>query len=257
MCRLAAYTGAAKPLSTLLFDAKHGLEHQAYAPQEMLRGSVNVDGTGIAWWDGIATHPLRYVSEHPPWSDPNLPDLAPRLNSSLQLAAVRSATPGIPFGAANVPPFVAGGLALVHNGWIGDFTGPLGRDIVATIPDDLFPQLAVLNDSRVLFLLAVARYRETGDLHTAVVAAVDAVAATVRRHSGQAMLTVAAADAAGIVALRTSVGSPQNTLYTRAADDGLWLASEPLDDDPRWRALPEHTVTDLRDGLVTTHRLPA
>ena len=68
MCRLAGYVGAPTTLASLLYDPRHALERQAYLPREMVSGTVNVDGTGIAWWSGEEAEPMRYVSERPPWS---------------------------------------------------------------------------------------------------------------------------------------------------------------------------------------------
>ncbi|HEX9888931.1 MAG TPA: hypothetical protein VGA69_05605, partial [Nitriliruptorales bacterium] len=127
MCRLAAYVGPPAPLSTLLYDPPRSLQVLSYQPRELLYGSVNVDGTGIAWWDEIDQPPLRYVTASPPWSDPNLASLAPRLTGRVQLAAVRGATPDIPFGPANVAPFAHDGVAFVHNGWVGEFRRGTGR----------------------------------------------------------------------------------------------------------------------------------
>ena len=58
MCRLAAYAGPPAPLSALLYDPPHSLEHQAYAPRELVSGNVNVDGTGVAWWPAHEDEPL-------------------------------------------------------------------------------------------------------------------------------------------------------------------------------------------------------
>src|SRR5262249_37113611 len=141
MCRLAAYVGPAAPLSTLLYDPLRSLEFQSYRPREQLSGFVNVDGTGVAWWDSLETEPMRYVTERPPWSDPNLPLLARRLRAIVQLAAVRSATPGMPFGPASVAPFVHEGIACAHNGYLREFKQRTRRTLLARLPDHLFAAL--------------------------------------------------------------------------------------------------------------------
>ncbi|MDP8970062.1 MAG: hypothetical protein M3N52_06135, partial [Actinomycetota bacterium] len=118
---MAAYLGPPRPLSTLLYEPPRALQVQAYDPKEQLFGGVNVDGTGVAWWVDDEPAPLLYRSDRPPWSDPNLPDLSRRLRARVQLAAVRSASPGIPYGTNYVAPFVHGTLACAHNGWLGEF----------------------------------------------------------------------------------------------------------------------------------------
>lgn len=176
MCRFAAYVGPPVALSSLIYDAPHALERQAYAPRQMLAGHVNVDGTGVAWWpEGDDTaEPLRYVSDRPPWSDPNLPALSPRLAGGTVLAAVRSATPGTPFGPGHVAPFVHGGLAGAHNGWLGRFRERTGRELLARLPDHLHDAYRAVNDSLAVFL-TVVRHLEgdpAGDLTRALRAAV-------------------------------------------------------------------------------------
>ena len=154
MCRIAAYIGDRPlPLSALLYDPPHSLEHAAYAPRELIWGHVNVDGTGVAWWVEGRANPLRYVTDKSPWADPNLSDLAPVLSGTPLLAAVRSATPGISHGSQNVAPFVSGDLAAVHNGWIGGFRDGVGRSLLSTLSDTRFSEISSMNDSQALFQL--------------------------------------------------------------------------------------------------------
>ena len=139
-------------LSTLIYDAPHGLERHAYHPRAMVSGTVNVDGTGIAWWPVPVEEPLVYVTELTPWSDPNLPRLAPRLTAGMQLAAVRSATPGMPAGPAAALPFVSGQVAFAHNGRLEGFERGIGRRLLERLPDELFAAATVMTDSVALFL---------------------------------------------------------------------------------------------------------
>ena len=154
MCRLAAYIGESPvSLSALLYDPPHSLEHAAHAPKEMLTGNVNVDGTGVVWWTPTTSRPLRYVTTSPPWSDINLPNLAANLHGVTVLAAVRSATPGMPYGPANVAPFVDGDLAGVHNGWISGFRSGLARRLSLPLGEERFGHMGAVNDSLVFFSL--------------------------------------------------------------------------------------------------------
>ena len=41
MCRLAAYVGPPASLSSIMYEAPHSLEKQAYLPREMVSGHVN------------------------------------------------------------------------------------------------------------------------------------------------------------------------------------------------------------------------
>src|SRR5207244_1230729 len=123
--------------STLLYDAPISLNVQSYAPRMNIRSKVNVDGTGIAWWSAGESAPLRYVAAGPPWSEPNLPALAPRLRSGAQLVAVRSATAGIPVSTGHVHPFVQGDIAFAHNGFLGKFRESTRRPLEQRLPDRL------------------------------------------------------------------------------------------------------------------------
>jgi glutamine amidotransferase len=253
---MVAYVGPPLAPARLIYDVPHGLEQQACAPKEMVSGTVNVDGTGLAWWNGDETEPLRYVTTAPPWSDPNLPHLTRRISGRAILAAVRSATPGIPSGAAGVAPFVDADLAVTHNGYMKGFEGPIGRRLIEGLSDDLHARLEIRSDSLALFLLMVARRRErTEQPLDELLAGVCSEAAALAHAEGRtASLNFLACDGRRIAATRCAVGVPSNSLYLQRggaawADDSVLLASEPLDGDGGWQAVPDgHRV--LADGTM-------
>ncbi|UCF67589.1 MAG: hypothetical protein JSV80_17800 [Acidobacteriota bacterium] len=259
MCRLAGYRGPSVPLATLIYDPPHGLEHQSYKPREMISGSVSVDGTGIVWWVEGDSTPLRYVSERPPWSDANLPRLASRLGGCQQLAAVRSATPGTAFGPRAVLPFTHTGVAGALNGYLGRFREQTGPALVARLPAKLFAALDSGSDASVAFL-TVMRHREQGSaedsgdsLRRALREAVAEIFAVCSEAGAPASLTMLLAEADRILAVRAASGAPPNSLYV-AQDAQRWpsallIASEPLDDDTAWQAVPaDHLVETSRMG---------
>lgn len=253
MCRLAGYVGRQPiPLSALLYEPVHSLEHASYAPRELLSGTVNVDGTGAAWWPEDGSGPLRYVTAAPPWADPNLPGLAPSLCGTTMLATVRSATPGLPFGPDNVAPFVTDGLAGAHNGHINGFRDGLGRTLLSGLSDSRFGQLTTMNDSLALFLM-VAQHVENepgSSLSNAVTTVIQHTAKTVVAAGETATLNLVVATSGEIVAARTSAGEATNSLYTRTTAEASWLASEPLDDDAGWNPVPEHSLAAITaDGV--------
>jgi glutamine amidotransferase len=249
VCRFAAYLGDPLPLSTLLYDGTHPLEAQAHSPREQLHGEVNVDGTGLAWWQDAGDAPLRYVTERTPWSDVNLPALAPRLEAGVQLAAVRSATVGMPFSAANVAPFTRDGMAFAHNGFLETYRGPLGRALVAELSDEGFAALDAVSDSLALFLWLCERRARNGseDLADAVAATVLRAAELAEEHDRGAVLNLVVSDGERLVATRAGRRFEANTLYYTGGAGrfpaGTAVASEPLDDGPGWTAVPE-------DGLL-------
>lgn len=248
MCRIAAAVGTPRPLSALIFDPPHSLERQAYAPLEMVRGHVNVDGTGVAWWPEGETEPLRYITERPPWSDPNLSTLSSRLRGTTILAAIRSATPGVPFGPDNVQPFVADGIAGVHNGWIGGWGGPITADLLARLGPESLAQLRVMNDSRVVVLSAIELVTTGTDLGVALAQVVRETVQLVEKHGEAASLNIALAGRDRVVAVRAAHEVDSNTLYTDT--QGGRLASEPLD-GAGWEEVPADHLVDLRPGSIT------
>ena len=253
MCRIAAYIGPAAPLSSLLYDPPHSLERQAYQPRELIDGTVNVDGTGVAWWSEDAPEPLRYVTAESPWADPNLQQLSRRIASRSILAAVRSATPGFAIGSDHVSPFTHGVLAGTHNGRIGGFRGPAGRAMVAQLPDEQWSDLGVLNDSKTLFLTVVARY--DGDLPRAVSGALAATRRTLDDHDAAATLNLVVSNGTEIVAVRHSVRAPVNSLYVASRADAHLISSEPLDEGTEWKKIPAHHLVRVTADSISTSPL--
>lgn len=257
MCRLAAYLGDPAPLSTLLYDPPRSLQVQASDPREQLSGTVNVDGTGVAWWDDAQPAPLRYVSDRPPWADANLPSLAPRLQARAQLAAVRGGTPGIGHGTHLVAPFVHGRLAGAHNGFVADYRARIARAALHLLPDHLHASLDGPGDSQALFLLAVSHLEADpgAGLAGAAAGAVTEMASLCAKQDTTATLTLALADGERIVVTRAAVGTASNSLYTLAGGarwpGAVVVASEPLDRDPAWTPVPDgHLVDAGSHGVV-------
>ncbi len=272
MCRMAAYAGPEAPLSVLLSDPPWALTEQAWrarmpgsagapprgspGPSESTANAVNVDGTGVVWWPdgGRERPPLRYVTELPPWADPNLLGLAGRLQGAMQLALVRSATPGLPYGAWSVAPFVHGNLAVAHNGRVGGFRGIPGRRLLERLPDDLHAGLSALTDSAVLAALVAAELRDRPErgLAGALGATVAAVEKVCADAGEAATLTLLAADGRRIAGVRAALGRASNTLFTRCGRGVALAASEPLDDDPGWVEVPDLHLVELdADGTST------
>lgn len=259
MCRLAAYVGPPIPLSALLYDAPRSLSEQAVSPREQRSGRVNVDGTGVAWWEGGDPRPLRYRIDRPPWADENLKGLACRLRSGAQLAAVRSATPGIPYGAVFAHPFVHGASAGAHNGRIVLFRERVAHPLMAHLPPHLFGAFDGMSDSLALFLLAIAELERNpaGGLVGALQATLAVTVEECRRAKTTATLNLALADTSGVAVSHISHGEASTSLYL-LHDGARWpsaslVASEPLDDDPGWTPVPDCHIAALRsDGIEIT-----
>lgn len=257
MCRMAARIGSeAAPLSGLLSDPPHALYEQAYRPRLQHEGTVNVDGTAVVWWPQDETQPLRYATDRPPWSDPNLLHLAPRLRGAAQLAAVRSGTPGLPYGAAAAAPFLHDGIAVAHNGRVDGIRGPVGRALLARLPDDLLGTLDILTDSTLLAatIAHLRRVHPGAGLTATLAATVHEVEKLCADAGLTATLTMLACDGTSVAGVRAAVGRQPPSLFTVTGPawqpDAALAASEPLDDGPGWAEVPDRHLVELRPGTV-------
>lgn len=249
MCRIAAYVGPVVPLSSLLYDPPHALERQAYLPREMVSGHVNVDGTGVAWWRQGDPDPLRYVSERPPWSDANLPELGRRLSGSPILAVVRSATEGMGTGVENAHPFVVDGVAGSHNGFVRRFREQVAWRLLEDLDPAVRAGFDTMSDSLLLVLMVASRRRSGASLEAAVAGTARRAAEVATGADAAAALNLVVAEAGEVVGLRMARGVPANSLYLledgQRWPEGRILASEPLDDDPGWTAVGEDTLVGV------------
>ncbi|MBM0239904.1 class II glutamine amidotransferase, partial [Micromonospora sp. ATA32] len=132
MCRHLAYLGAPVSLRSLLYDPPHSLVRQSWAPGDMRGGgTINADGFGVGWYPGDGD-PVRYRRAQPIWGDPTLPELAAVTVTGAVLAAVRSATVGMPVLHTAAAPFAEGRWLFSHNGVVRgwpDSIVPLAADL--------------------------------------------------------------------------------------------------------------------------------
>src|SRR5450755_3164914 len=116
MCRHLAYLGEPIRLRRLLVDPPHSLFRQSWQPRRQRHGVVNADGFGVGWYVDGDPEPARHRAAGPIWADETFADLARVVRSGAVLAAVRSATAGMPAGAAAAAPFRSGRWLFSHNG---------------------------------------------------------------------------------------------------------------------------------------------
>lgn len=253
MCRLVAYAGAPMKLTPLVFGGSHSLYRQSWEPRELLSGSVNADGWGVSWYDpdpgedakeGVVPEPRRLAEPRPVWREEGLRTLLDGLRSGLALAALRNATPGIPADRSGLLPMVLDRWSFVLNGYVPDFRTRHMRALRRDLPDALYARLAGSSDSETLFLLAVSEVERGASL----LEGLRATAARVRARVGaeEAQLTMALSDGAETALLRTSTVARTNSLWVARghalAPRGVVVASERLDDDAAWDALPTHAA---------------
>ena len=246
MCRLTAYLGAPLRADRLVFGGSHSLYEQSYLPRELIHGSVNADGYGVAWYRDHT--PVRIGGTRPIWQDGELRGVLESSTSQMILAAVRNATPGIPVDDSGNLPLTHGRWSFILNGFVEDFRASYMRTLRSGLPDDLYGELRGSSDSETLFLLAVSALRDDASLAGAL-EHVRNVVLEVLRTDHETQLTMVLADGQTLAALRTASGEDTNSLYFASghpmAPSGTLLASERLDDDGSWSWVEPDQVLQL------------
>jgi glutamine amidotransferase len=222
MCRHLGWLGRETSVSALVLDPPHGLRVQSYAPRRQKHGLMNADGWGVGFFD--ADTPRRWRSASPLWGDVSFDSVAPALRSHCVVAAVRSATVGMPIEASATAPFTEGQWLLSHNGVVD-------RDVLPTLR-----AAESTCDSAILAALIFDR-------------GLDALGQTIAGVGGEdpnARLNIMAANGSRLLA--TTWG---DTLSILRRDDGVVLASEPYDDQPGWEDVPDRQLVEVTAEHVT------
>lgn len=223
MCRHLGWLGEPRSLASLMLDPPYGLLVQSYSPRRQKHGLINADGWGAGFFDVPAGVPRRWRSAGPLWSDASFASVAPALRSGCVVAAVRSASAGMPVEPTASAPFTDGHWLLSHNGLVD-------RAVLGP-----WPRAESVVDSALLAALIFDRGLEAlGDTVTAVAAA-----------DPNARLNILAGDGSRLLA--TTWG---DTLSVLRRDDGVVLASEPYDDDPAWQDVPDRHLVEVAGGGV-------
>jgi glutamine amidotransferase len=224
MCRHLAWLGEPRTIAALVLDPPHGLLRQSYAPRRQRRGLINADGWGVGFYATDRAEPVRWRSDRPLWSDASFASVAPVLSSTCALAAVRSATYGMPIAASATAPFTDGRWLLSHNGRVDRTSLPIDGVAESTC------------DSALLAAHIFARGPDR----------LGAAVLEVARHDPHAVLNLLATD--GRTVLATTWGDTLSYLVT---SDGVVVASEPWDDDPGWRDVADHHLLEVIDEQIT------
>jgi gamma-glutamyl hercynylcysteine S-oxide hydrolase len=234
MCRHLAYLGPQVPLSRVLLDPPHSLERQAWAPRDMRGGgTINADGFGVGWYPTPGGDGARYRRSCPIWADGSLRDLARATRSAAVLAAVRSATAGMPVVETACAPFAEGRWLFSHNGVVRGWPGSVA-DLAAGLPTEDLITLDAPTDAALLWALVRHRLR-SGKAGAEVLAGVVADVAALAPGS---RLNLLLTDGESVTA--TTWG---HSLCTRRSPGALAVSSEPWDpSDPSWQAVPDRHV---------------
>lgn len=224
MCRHLGWLGAPVRVASLVLDPPQGLRVQSYAPRRQKHGLMNADGWGVGFFDDAT--PRRWRSPAPLWGDTSFESVAPALRSHCVVAAVRSATVGMPIEASATAPFTDGQWLLSHNGVVDRSALPL------------HPSAESVCDSAVLAAVIFSRGLD----------ALDDTIIEIGNADPLARLNIMAANGSRLLA--TTWGDTLSILRRR---DGVVLASEPYDDDPDWEDVPDgHLVEVIGDHVKLT-----
>ena len=225
MCRHLGWLGEPRSIASLVLEPPSGLLVQSYAPRRQKHGLMNADGWGIGFYspDVPEGAPCRWRSAAPLWGDASFASVAPALSSDCVVAAVRSASIGMPIEPSASAPFTDGRWLLSHNGLVDRAVLPLSSKAESTVDSAL---LAALIFERGLDAL--------GDTIVEVAAA-----------DPNARLNILAANGSQLRA--TTWG---DTLSVLRRDDGVVLASEPYDDNPGWQEIPDRHLVVVEGSRV-------
>ena len=221
MCRHLGWLGEATSVASLILDPPNGLLVQSYSPRRQKHGTMNADGWGVGFFDGDT--PRRWRSAAPLWGDASFASVAPALLGECVVAAVRSATVGMPIEPSASAPFTDGRWLLSHNGVVDRSALPPSSSAESTV------------DSALLAALIFDRGLDSLGETVADVGAADP----------NARLNIVAGNGSRLLA--TTWG---DTLAVLRRDDGVVVASEPYDDDPRWEDVPDRHLVDVSPNSV-------
>jgi glutamine amidotransferase len=268
MCRIAAYLGREQiSLSSLVLEPKHSLLVQSYAPKEMMSGVVNADGFGAGWYaPEVDDEPAVYRTNAPIWADRSFASIAPRVRSATVLAAVRSATPGLPAEESGVPPFASGPYLFAHNGAIKNFRATAMRPLRDALSDASYSELLGVTDSETIFSFLLDRLRDaktspgdSGALSEAIAETVLLVSTLCAELGIYGSLNLGVTDGEVMAFSRYSTEGPGNSLYFvengEAFPKAVIVASERLDGDAGWQQVPDRHLLVADSGGVTMRPL--
>lgn len=254
MCRIAGYFGPPVPLTTLLFDPPHGLEHQSRHAREMKDGRVAGDGWGAGW--SPAHEPRRpgmIKSLLPLWADENAKTASHAICAGAIVAHIRFASPSLEVCFTNTPLYPLGEWLWTVNGELSPWPGPLGLAIRQRLHPEDEAAVRGSTDAELLGALWHTEARRH-DPATALRRCFRIARDLARDRGGSLSANALLGHADGLIAARFASDGAPNSLYTLADQPrypgAVLIVSEPFDDGPGWRAVPPSSLVLVdRDGL--------
>ena len=248
MCRHLAYLGPPRDLASLLLDPPHSLLRQSYAPADMRGGgTVNADGFGAGWYCEGVPEPVRYRRAVPIWADPDFTTMARGMRSAAVLAAVRSATVGMPVADNACAPFATGRWLFSFNGVVTGWPQSMAA-LASRLPVTDLLTLDAATDSALLWALV----RQQLVAGASLGGAVGTVTAEVLGSAPGSRLNLLVTDGSALAA--TAV---HHALAVRAGDGGVLVCSEPTDPSAAWEPVPEGHLLTATQSTVDVVPVPA
>ena len=261
MCRLfGLHAGTNVVTATFwLLDAPDNLAAQSRR---------NPDGTGLGVFDGQGRPQLR-KQPMAAWQDADFATEAHEMTGTTFMAHVRYATTGS-HDVVNTHPFLQDGRILAHNGVVEDLD-VLDQRLREMGTADLV--LGQTDSERVFALITASIRAHGGDVTAGLVDAMGWLAANVPIYAVNLLLSTATdmwalrypeAHELYVLDRRENLPDSQFHLRTkriRARSEHLRdrpsvvFASEPMDDDPRWRLIDPGELVHVDAGLQISRNL--
>jgi gamma-glutamyl hercynylcysteine S-oxide hydrolase len=243
VCRHLAYLGPPVRLAELVLAPEHSLLRQSWAPRDMRGGgTVNADGFGIGWYTDASPEPALLRRAVPLWTDTALPRLAAEVSSGAVMAAVRSATVGMPVVETATAPFASGRWLFSHNGVVRGWPSSVA-ELAAGVPVESLLTMDAPTDAALLWTLLRHRLGAGEKPTDAVASLVTDVAAAAPGSRLNLLLT----DGEAVVGTAWT-----HSLWVRPPTDtgGVVVASEPYDSNARWQEIPDHHLVVATSSTV-------
>lgn len=241
------------------------------------RGQTHADGWGLSTYDD-GPAPGRIRSAAAAFDDPQYAAAAGRLRGRIILAHARQGSVGRT-ALDNAHPFHYGRWSFCHNGTLFGFE-QLAPRLEADLPAELTAHRAGQTDSELVFLWLLAALGREGlplevpaaraplspvdleqvaDVMRLAIQRLAAWSADVTHDAeGPAKLNFLLTEGSALVASRFHHDlvwrEPAATGAGTAAERQVVVASEPLDDDPGWRELPNRSILTVDARLRTALR---
>ncbi|GAA2350782.1 ergothioneine biosynthesis protein EgtC [Saccharopolyspora halophila] len=243
MCRHLGYLGPERSLAELLLEPAHSLLEQSWDPHDMRGGgTVNADGFGAGWFgdDGRA---VAYRAAVPMWTDVSFPQVATQIRAPTVVAAVRSATVGMPVAAEACAPLSDGRWLFSHNGKVGGWPDSLAKLAGRLEITDMLT--AAPTDSAVLWALLRQRLDAGEPPDRAVRELVREVLAV----APDSRLNLLLCDGHRLIATTWT-----HSLRVRRSTGTVTVASEPSGPPQRWAEVPDRCllIADTEHVEVTS-----